>query len=158
MPRLLPVRVPFLRAVSPSNRIRYSKVNEGHSPSLPAPESFNLEDPGHQPRKSRLLSTPILTLLFILVFALGFLSGKTPHYLRKGTGVLELDDPYDHESSTKQPIITAEKHPHESHPKPGPQGDVEKAIVIASFREQDISWLNETPSAYVPNYESRQAD
>ena len=146
MPRLLPVRVPFLRAVSPSSRIRYSKVNEGHSPILPAPESFNLDDPPHQPRRSRLLSTPILTLLFILIFALGFLSGKTPHYLRQGTGVLEADEPYG--ISSKKPVISPSKQSHQSHPQPGPHDDVEKAIVIASFREQDISWLNDTPSEY----------
>ena len=149
MPRLLPVRMPFLRAVSPSSRIRYSKVNEGHSPSLPAPESFNLEDhPAHQPRRSRFLSTPILTLLFILVFALGFLSGKTPHYLRKGTGVLEPGDDIS-DGASRKPLITPAKHPHpheDSPPVSGPPADVHKALVIASFKEQDISWLNETPS------------
>lgn len=147
MPRLLPVRMPFLRAVSPASRIRYSKVNEGHSPTLPAPESFNLEDqPIHAPRKSRFFSTPVLTILFITVFALGFFSGKTPRYLRKGTGVLEAGDDIS-DAASKKPIITPGKHPHESDPPPaGPPPDVHKAIVIASFREQDVSWLNETPS------------
>ena len=152
MPRLLPVRIPFLRAVSPSPRVRYAKLNEGHSPNLPAPESFDIAEKQQkqEQRKSRFFSTPVLTLLFILVFALGFLSGKTPHYLRKGTGVLEStdDDIADHAAS-KRPIITQPSRPHESSQQndtPSPPSDVHKALVIASFKDQDVSWLNQTPS------------
>ena len=85
--------------------------------------------------------------MLIVVFALGFLLGKGPHSIRQGTGVLESSDDVS-DAASKKPLIIPGKHPHETqHPPTGPPPDVEKALVIASFREQDISWLNETPSA-----------